>query len=126
MEIMAKAVGRLARDGFGDPKGYKFIHENVFWTCNPVPDALLARQPKNTISFVDAATSDQDVLRRRWIPVDIDPLRPSGVSATKEEKKAAEPGEAFGCLKEYIDSVKRYMGRLRDDRLTAAVEAAWA
>ncbi len=38
----------------------------------------------------------------------------------------AAKGEAFGCLKEYIDSVKRYMGRLRDDRLTAAVEAAWA
>jgi putative DNA primase/helicase len=89
MEIMAKAVAKLARDGFGDPKGYKFIHENVFWTCNPVHDALLARQPKNTISFVDAATSDQNVLRRRWIPVDIDPQRPSGVSATNEEKKAA-------------------------------------
>lgn len=90
MEIMAKAVARLARDGFGDPKGYKFIHENVFWTCNPVHDALLARQAKNTISFVDAATSDQNVLRRRWIPVDIDPLRPSGVSATDEEKQAAK------------------------------------
>jgi hypothetical protein len=58
MEIMGKAVARVARDGFGDPNGYKFIHENVFWTCNPVHDALLARQPKNTIPFVDAATSD--------------------------------------------------------------------
>ena len=33
----------------------------------------------------DSTTSDADILRRRWLPIDIDPLRPSGVSSTDEE-----------------------------------------
>ena len=88
-EMMAKAVARAARDGFGTPGAYRFIHENIFWTCNPVDDALLSRQPKNTLDFVSENTSDNNVTRRIWMIVDIDPLRPSGVSATKEEKKLA-------------------------------------
>jgi hypothetical protein len=35
-ELMAKAVARLARDGFGEAGSYRHIHENVYWTCNPV------------------------------------------------------------------------------------------
>lgn len=86
-DALAKTVARLARDGYGE--SYKYIHENVFWTCNPVHAGLLARQPKNTVAFVEDATSDNNILSRRWIPVDIDPLRPSGVSATREEKALA-------------------------------------
>jgi hypothetical protein len=36
----------------------------------------------------DATTSDADIIRRRWFPVDIDPVRPSGVSSTDEEHQA--------------------------------------
>jgi P4 family phage/plasmid primase-like protien len=89
VDLMAKAVARLARDGHGVKDTYRYVHENVYWTANPVSDALLSRQPKNKIDFVADASSDNNVTRRLWLPVDIDPLRPSGVSATKLEKKLA-------------------------------------
>src|ERR1035437_6299914 len=87
-EIMAKHIAKLARDGFGE--GHKFIQENVYWTVNPVHEGLLAREIKNDVHFAEDTTSDINILSRRWIPVDIDPLRPSGVSATKEEKARAK------------------------------------
>ena len=74
------AVAKLARDGFGE--GYKHIHENAYWTCNPASDALLARQPKNTIAIAADTTSDNNITRRLWLPIDIDPLRPSGGGVT--------------------------------------------
>src|SRR6266853_4141325 len=89
LELLAKAVCRLARDGHGQLGSYRHSHENVFWTCNPVNDALLARQTKNTIEFVAETTSDSHITRRVWLPVDIDPIRPSGVSATADEKRLA-------------------------------------
>ena len=82
--IMAKDIAKLAGDGYGE--GYKFIQENVYWTVNPVHEGLLARQPKNMMEMAEDTTSDVNILSRRWIPVDIDPLRPSGVSATREER----------------------------------------
>jgi hypothetical protein len=87
-EIMAKHIAKLARDGFGE--GHKFIQENVYWTVNPVHEGLLAREIRNDVHFAEDTTSDINILSRRWIPVDIDPLRPSGVSATKEEKARAK------------------------------------
>ncbi len=36
------------------------------------------------------ATRDQDILRRCWLPIDIDPVRPAGIMATDEEKQAAK------------------------------------
>jgi hypothetical protein len=89
LEFLAKAVCRMARDGYGQRGSYRHSHENVFWTCNPVNDALLARQTKNTIEFVAETTTDGHITRRVWLPVDIDPIRPSGVSATADEKKLA-------------------------------------
>lgn len=87
-DIMAKHIAKLARDGFGE--GHKFIQENVYWTVNPVHEGLLAREIKNDVHFAEDTTSDINILSRCWIPVDIDPLRPSGVSATKEEKALAK------------------------------------
>ena len=89
VEALAKAVAVLARDGFGQPGSYRHIHENAYWTCNPVHDALLSRQTKNTIDFVADTSSDNNITRRLWLPIDIDPLRPSGVSATRGERKLA-------------------------------------
>jgi putative DNA primase/helicase len=86
-ELLAKAVARLARDGFGPFP--RHIHENAYWTCNPVNDALLSRQAKNTIEFAADTSSDNNITRRLWLPFDIDPLRPSGVSATAAERQLA-------------------------------------
>jgi len=60
----------------------------IYITLNEVNPALLSRRAnriKMRLGRKDSTTSDADILRRRWLPVDIDPLRPSGVSSTDEE-----------------------------------------
>lgn len=89
IDLLAKRVALAARDGVGVFGTYRFIQDNVYWTVNPVNDALLSRQPKNTLDFVAENSSDNNVTRRCWLPIDVDPLRPSGVSATNEERKLA-------------------------------------
>ena len=61
-------------------------------TLNVVNPALLARRAnriKMHLTRSDATTSDADIIRRRWLPIDIDPLRPSGVSSTDAEHELA-------------------------------------
>ena len=64
----------------------------IYVTLNDVNPALLARRAnriKMRLSRKDATTADADIIRRRWLPVDIDPVRPSGVSSTDAEHDAA-------------------------------------
>jgi len=75
---LAQAAGNLEDQGFAS-----------YVTVNPVNPALLARAQNRVKRHPKATTSDADVLRRMWLPVDFDPLRPAGVSSTGEEKKAA-------------------------------------
>lgn len=63
----------------------------IYFTLNPVNPALLARRARlGRVRSTDPLTSDADITRRRWLPVDFDPVRPAGVSATEEEKAAAQ------------------------------------
>ncbi len=63
---------------------------SVYVTLNEVDPALLARASNRARKvYKDPTTSDGDIVRRRWLPLDFDPVRPSGVSATDAEKKAA-------------------------------------
>ncbi|WP_394326507.1 hypothetical protein [Methanofollis ethanolicus] len=64
----------------------------IYVTLNEVDPALLARRAnrvKMRLTRSDATTSDADIVRRRWLPVDLDPVRPGGVSSTEEEHAAA-------------------------------------
>jgi len=66
--------------------------QGIYITLNPVNPALLARRAnrvKLRLTRKDATTADADILCRRWLPVDLDPVRPSGVSSTGEEHRAA-------------------------------------
>ncbi|TAJ44994.1 hypothetical protein [Methanofollis fontis] len=79
----AEAVAALDADP--DLKG-------IYITLNRVDPALLARRAnrvKMRLSRSDPTTSDADILSRRWLPVDLDPVRPSGVSSTDDEHEAA-------------------------------------
>ena len=49
----------------------------------------MANRVKMNLGRKDPTSSDTDMLRRRWFPVDLDPVRPSGVSSTNEEHQAA-------------------------------------
>jgi len=64
----------------------------VYVTLNTVDPALLSRRAnrvKMNLGRKDPTTSDLDVLSRKWFPIDLDPVRPSGVSSTDEEHAAA-------------------------------------
>jgi hypothetical protein len=66
--------------------------QGIYVTLNEVNPALLARRAnrvKLRLGRKDATTSDADILRRRWFPIDVDPQRPSGVSSTDGEHRAA-------------------------------------
>ncbi len=63
--------------------------EGVYYTLNPVNPALLARANNNTKEYAQATTNDRDIVRRRWLLIDIDPVRPAGVSSSDGEKQAA-------------------------------------
>ena len=62
----------------------------VYHTMNPCLPALLARSVNRLTERPKHATTDADILRRRWLLLDIDPDRPSGVAATEAEKRSAQ------------------------------------
>jgi hypothetical protein len=61
----------------------------VYVTLNPVLPALLARACNKVVAYAKNTTSDDQVLRRRFVLIDCDPVRPSGISASDEEKARA-------------------------------------
>lgn len=65
--------------------------DGVYLTLNPTNPALLARAPKNKVRRAGNGdtTSDRDVMQRRSLLVDVDPVRPTGISSTDEEHSAA-------------------------------------
>jgi hypothetical protein len=78
-----EALTRAAR-GL-DGQGYA-----VYVTLNEVNPALLARAANRVRKvFREPTTSNHDIVRRRWLSLDLDPARPTGVSSTEEEKQAA-------------------------------------
>lgn len=78
------ALVRAAIDRSGKDSG-------VYVTLNPVEPALLARAPKNKVHRAGSGdtTSDRDVRTRRSILIDVDPVRPAGISSTDAEHDAA-------------------------------------
>ena len=65
-------------------------YEGVYYTLNPVNPALLARANNATKNYAQQTSSDPDVAQRQWLLIDIDPVRPAGISSSKEEKTAAK------------------------------------
>ena len=64
----------------------------VYYTLNPVNSSLLARANNRTKDNSKNTTSDapDNIIGRRWLLVDCDPVRPSDISSTDEEKQAAK------------------------------------
>ncbi len=68
----------------------KYPNRTFYQTMNPVKCACYARdQHERLIERPRETTSDNDILGYQWILIDADPVRPSGVSASKDEKEAA-------------------------------------
>lgn len=63
--------------------------EAVYVTLNPVNPDLLARSCNQVKPYARETTSDSDIIARRWLPLDFDPVRPSGISSTDAEHELA-------------------------------------
>jgi hypothetical protein len=64
--------------------------KGIYVTMNSVNPALLARRV-NRLEYAkpDELTKDHEILVRHWLLIDIDPERPTGVSASDAEKELA-------------------------------------
>ena len=112
LEIRVLGGGPPYSGYFDDPKAAavaiaQLKHEPTgsYVTLNPLKDELLGRRN----NFLDVAksgqsASDSDVVRRRWLYLDIDSVRSdASSSATEEEKRHAEDlmGKVIGFLQEH-------------------------
>jgi len=61
----------------------------IYLTLNPVKSDLFARSPNRLTYHAKSTTCDGDILLRRWMPIDLDPLRKTGISATDAEHESA-------------------------------------
>ena len=62
----------------------------VYVTLNPVNPQLLGRYNNRVQDYADATATDNDIVMRRWLLVDIDPKRPKNTSATPAQFEAAQ------------------------------------
>lgn len=80
VDSFADAVMQL--DGFKYP--------GVYFTINKVTPDLLARYANCLQHWAQNTTTDKDgIICRRWLPIDLDPVRPAGISSTDEEYNLA-------------------------------------
>ncbi|MDD3111735.1 MAG: hypothetical protein PHU26_05510, partial [Methanofollis liminatans] len=98
-----RALGRWTASGYYDPshidKAARDIEaleadpdvKGIYVTLNAVNPALIARRANRIETRLgkDATTADTDIIRRRWLLVDLDPIRASGISSTDEEHTQA-------------------------------------
>jgi hypothetical protein len=101
IELRAFPKGRKRTDaGYFDGQHWPQLAEHaarlsasgaaVYVTLNPVDPQLLSRYSNRIENFAQSTTTDKQVTRRRWLLVDIDPVRPSGTSATDAQLDAAK------------------------------------
>lgn len=65
------------------------LASGIYMTLNPVDTRLKARSHNNFVKYAKHTAADSDIIRRVWLPIDFDPLRPAGISATEEEHRVA-------------------------------------
>jgi hypothetical protein len=63
--------------------------DGVYVVLNQINPELLARAANRLVIGPKNLTQDRDIIRRRWLPIDIDAKRPAGISSTDIEHEAA-------------------------------------
>jgi RecA-family ATPase len=76
-------------------------YTGVYYTLNPVEPSLLSRSCNKSKQNAEVTTQDLQIVRRRWLLLDIDPQRAAGISSSDAEKKIAKEKtiEIFNYLK---------------------------
>ena len=67
----------------------KYRAGGVYYVLNKINPALLGRAYNRLKEHAEHTTADNDVLGRRWLPIDLDPVRPAGISSSEEEHAEA-------------------------------------
>ena len=67
----------------------KYNAGGLYYTLNRINRALLGRAYNRMKERAESTTADNNIVRRRWLPVDLDPVRPAGISSSDEEHEAA-------------------------------------
>ncbi|QPD04919.1 MAG: hypothetical protein Nkreftii_002693 [Candidatus Nitrospira kreftii] len=97
-ELRVPKAGRQGTvSGYFDDSG--LLHEaaneldgkvpSVYVTMNSVNPALLARAKNRLRYHAKTTTGDADILKREWILIDCDAVRPADISSTDDEHQAA-------------------------------------
>ena len=73
---------------------------NIYITLNEINPACYSREQHDKFLQTSQTTSDSEITRYQWLFIDLDPIRPTGISSTNEELKYAE---------ELLDPVQKYM-----------------
>jgi hypothetical protein len=66
----------------------KAAHGGIYFTLQGIDPRLIARS-FNRLKPSDLTTSDNNIRFYRWLPVDLDPVRPAGISSSDPELRAA-------------------------------------
>ncbi len=66
-----------------------YCAEAVYCTLNRLDPQLLARACNRLKERVELTTADNNIVRRNWLPLDLDPVRPAGVSSNEKQHTAA-------------------------------------
>lgn len=65
-------------------------NKNIYITLNYVKDELYSRMQHDTFLQVNQTTSDTEIIGYEWLFIDLDPVRPAGISSSEEELTAAK------------------------------------
>lgn len=80
----------------------KAKHSGIYFTLQRIDARLLGRS-FNRLKPSDLTTSDNNVIAYRWLPVDLDPVRPAGIPSSDSELAEAlrlRDEVAEWCIKE--------------------------
>lgn len=61
------------------------VHDGIYFTVQLIDHRLIGRALNRLKAATALTTSDNNVLAYRWLPVDLDPVRPSGISSSDSE-----------------------------------------
>lgn len=93
IELAAKQIAELDRAN---------VAPGIYVTLNPVAPALLARSVNRIKTKARETTQDKDVVRRHWLLIDADPVRPAGISSTDAELALA--GERVQAIAAHLSA----------------------
>lgn len=74
---------------------------NVFWTLNYVRDDCYDRIQHDKFLVPENTTQDTEIIGYKWLLIDLDPIRPTGISSTDQQLTLAKlkAQKVYGYLK---------------------------